>query len=118
MATTMAAWCLRMQDRSTALYVYPASMVPTTQKKRGALVPARDELMALVEPSDVGGHWHWLGDVMHEALQPWPAFKRDGNVFIVIRLLLELKPRERLKNKCGLRTCVNPEHWEALSRGG
>lgn len=93
-------------------------MVPLTQKSRYAVVPTRDELQPFIEPSDVGGHWYWTGDVMHEALQPWPAFKRDGNVFIAIRLLLELKPRERIKNKCGLRTCVNPEHWEVLNRVG
>lgn len=87
-----------------------------TQKRRDAVVPRRDELEPFIEPSDVGDHWHWLGDVMHEAMEPWPAFKRDGNTFVVVRVLLELKPRERARNKCGLRTCVNPDHWEVIGR--
>ena len=93
-------------------------MLPPHLKRRDAVIPLPSELEPFIEPSDVGGHSYWVGDLMHEAQEPWPAFKRDGNTFIVMRVLLELKPFDRVKNTCGLRTCVNKDHWEVIRRVG
>jgi len=72
--------------------------------------------MALVEPADTGGHWYWLGDVVVDELMPVPVFKRDKSTWVVVRLLLpSTGTRARRVNKCGLHTCVNPDHWAFVS---
>lgn len=76
--------------------------------------PTRDEVLADIEPADTGGHWYWLGEVMQDCLDFVPVIRRDGATWSVLRLLLPTEGRARRVNHCGLRTCVNPEHWSAL----
>lgn len=110
--------------RSTAWYVYLASLtkptwrsslgLPSNQRRRESAPPSREDVLAQVEHADTGGHWYWLGDITHEGLDPWPVFRHDGNTWFVIRLLLPIEPGQRVHhvNTCGLRTCVNPDHWQ------
>jgi hypothetical protein len=75
-------------------------------------------VLALVEHADTGGHWYWLGDVVHESLDPWPVLKNEDGTWHVIRVLVPIEPGDRVHhvNVCGLRTCVNPEHWKLVRR--
>lgn len=90
--------------------------LPGNHALRGVAEPTLDEVMRLVEPADTGGHWYWLGDVVRDGLDPVPVFKRDGSQWVIIRLLLASPGgRNRRVNRCGLRTCVNPSHWEVTA---
>lgn len=77
--------------------------------------PTIDEVMRLVEPADTGDHWYWLGDFAREGLDRVPVAKRGGRQWPVVRILVPAVGRVRRVNRCGLRTCVNPDHWTVTS---
>lgn|SRR5690606_28790891 len=85
-------------------------MLPQHFHRRGATPPSREEVLALCEPADTGGHWYWLGDVGYEGIDPYAVIVRDGERWTALRILLP-GVRVRHVNLCGLRTCVNPAHW-------
>lgn len=78
---------------------------------RAVVEPTLDEVMRLVEPADTGGHWYWLGDFAREGLDRVPVIRRGGRQWPAIRTLVPAVGRVRRVNRCGLRTCVNPDHW-------
>jgi hypothetical protein len=91
--------------------------LPDNRAPRAVAEPTLDEVMRLVEPADTGGHWYWLGDVARDGIDPVPVAKQGGCQWVVIRLLLPTKGRVRRVNRCGLRTCVNPGHWDVVPVG-
>ena len=90
--------------------------LPSNLVHRGAVEPTHEETLRLVEPADTGGHWYWLGDVIRDGIDPVPVIRLGGSQWVVIRLLLPAPlGRVRRVNRCGLRTCVNPDHWAVVS---
>jgi hypothetical protein len=91
---------------------------PSEQKQAVCRPPSPTEVIALglVEHADTGGHWYWLGDIYHEGIDPVPTLLWNRRPLPVIKLLLPAeKPAQvRHVNVCGLRTCVNPEHWKLV----
>ncbi len=79
--------------------------------------PPCERVLAHVEHADTGGHWYWTGDVLVDGIDPWPAYRDANGTWLVVRLLLPSAPGQRHVNTCGLRTCVNPEHWRLVSSG-
>ncbi len=82
---------------------------------RAVAEPTLDEVMRLVEPADTGGHWYWLGDFASDGFDRIPVIKRNGRSWLAIRTLVPAVGRVRRVNRCGLRTCVNPDHWAVAS---
>lgn len=82
---------------------------------RGVAEPTLDEVMRLVELADTGGHWYWLGDFAPHGLDRVPVIRRSGRQWPVVRILVPSVGRVRRVNRCGLRTCVNPDHWAVTS---
>lgn len=82
---------------------------------RAVAEPTLDEVMRLVELADTGGHWYWLGDFAREHLDRVPVIRRGVRQWPAIRILIPTVGRVRRVNRCGLRTCVNPDHWAVAS---
>lgn len=85
--------------------------LPSHAHKKHAPFPSRSDVLAFVELADTGEHWYWLGDHVHQAQEPWPVIKNEYGTWHVMRLLLPAAPGLHHVNACGLRTCVNPDHW-------
>jgi hypothetical protein len=76
--------------------------------------PSREDVMALVEPADTGGHWYWLGDFMMDGIDPVPVLRLEGGTWVVLRVLMPIGDQVRHVNQCGVRACLNPGHWQAV----
>lgn len=70
-----------------------------------------DEVMRLVEPADTGGHWYWLGETALVGLDAVPVIRQDAKTWDVLDILLPVSRGLFRVNRCGLRTCVRPDHW-------
>lgn len=82
---------------------------------RAVAEPTLDEVMRLVELADTGGHWYWTGDFATDGLDRIPTVRRGGRQWAAIKVLVPAVGRVRRVNRCGLRTCVNPDHWAVAS---
>lgn len=85
--------------------------LPSHVRQRHAAAPTRDDVLAFVEVADTGGHWYWMGDIATHGIDPWPVLKNQEGTWLVMRVLMVAEPGVHHVNTCGLRTCVNPEHW-------
>lgn len=93
-------------------------MLPSNLRRRESAPPSREDALALVEFADTGEHWYWLGDFAQDGIDPWPVIRDEHGTWQAMRVLLPIPDGARVHhvNACGLRTCVNPDHWRLVSR--
>ena len=103
-------------------------LMPSHRGHTGDQLPPRAQLEPLIDATS-SPHWYWAGDFADDgaglryAAYAWAPPGEATAIYCVARVLWAYAQRQslfrqRLRNQCGLTTCVNPAHFErSVSRG-
>ncbi len=100
-------------------WVFVMGKLAFTHHGRSSVLPPGDLLEPHIERTD--NHWYWLGEFIEDAFDrcayfDWAAPYEKSTRWMVPRLLWQLAHSDVnvmklvLENKCGLFTCINPQH--------
>lgn len=103
-------------------------LMPSHRGAAGKHLPPRHVLEGLVDRTSSGEHWLWEGDFLEEDGMRYAAFlwappAQHAVWYCVARVLWAYANdaslfHRRLRNTCGLTTCVNPSHFERVATMG
>lgn len=101
-------------------------IMPSHRGAAGKTLPPRHVLEALIEKEDL--HWLWGGDFLEEdqmryASFAWAPPHSSVVQYCVARVLWAYEHdaslfHRKLRNTCGLTTCVNPAHFDRVATLG
>lgn len=97
-------------------------LMPTHRGAAGKHLPPRHVIEGLIDRESSDTHWLWGGDFHEEdgirfAVFLWAPPAKHAVWYCVARVLWSYENdeslyRRKLRNTCGLTTCVNPAHFE------
>ncbi len=92
-------------------------LMPAHVGVTGGRIPPLELLEPLIEKAEP--HWYWGGDFRDDGDLRWAMLRWETAVYVVARVLWQHANnvslfRQRLRNTCGLSTCVRPDHFERV----
>jgi hypothetical protein len=100
-------------------------LMPSHRGAAGKHLPPRHVIDGLVDRTSDANHWLWDGDFLEEDGMRYAAFiwappMQSAVWFCVARVMWSYENdaslfHRKLRNTCGLSTCVNPAHFERVA---